>query len=300
MISTSMAERLCLTSILSTTTSVPLLHHRSSPLLRLPARSIRPVRLSLRKIPTFLACSVDGNAEVNVVVEDNEVQGSGSGWENEVKEEDSWQTGPEASVADDVVDEPAGVVEESFVEPPEEAKIFVGNLPFDVDSENLAKIFDQAGVVEIAEVIYNRETDQSRGFGFITMSTVEEAEKAVEMFNRYDCNGRLLTVNKAAPRGSRPERAPREFGPSFRVYVGNLPWQVDDARLEQVFSEHGKVVDARVVYDRESGRSRGFGFVTMTTQDEVDDAIASLDGQSLDGRPVRVNVAEERPRRNAY
>lgn len=95
---------------------------------------------------------MDGNAEVNVVVEDNEVQGSGSGWENEVKEEDSWQTGPEASVADDVVDEPAGVVEESFVEPPEEAKIFVGNLPFDVDSENLAKIFDQAGVVEIAEV----------------------------------------------------------------------------------------------------------------------------------------------------
>lgn len=96
---------------------------------------------------------------------------------------------------------------------------------------------------------------------------------------KQDCNGRLLTVNKAAPRGSRPERAPREFGPSFRVYVGNLPWQVDDARLEQVFSEHGKVVDARVVYDRESGRSRGFGFVTMTTQDEVDDAIASLDGQ---------------------
>lgn len=98
-------------------------------------------------------------------------------------------------------------------------------------------------------------------------------------FLEQDINGRLLTVNKAAPRGARVERTPRVYEHSFRIYVGNLPWQVDDARLEQVFSEHGKVVDARVVYDRESGRSRGFGFVTMASQTELDDAIAALDGQ---------------------
>ncbi|KAL5991256.1 hypothetical protein ACLOJK_012163 [Asimina triloba] len=178
--------------------------------------------------------------------------------------------------------------EDSYLPPPEEAKLFVGNLPYDVDSTSLAALFDQAGVVESAEVIYNRDTDQSRGFGFVVMSTVEEAEKAVEMFHRYvsvsptllvDLNGRSLNVNKAAPRGVRSERSPRVFEPSFRMYVGNLPWQVDDARLEQVFSEHGKVVDARVVYDRETGRSRGFGFVTMSSKTEVDDAIAALDGQ---------------------
>lgn len=67
--------------------------------------------------------------------------------------------------------------------------------------------------------------------------------------------------------------------PRSRIYVGNLPWSVDEARLEQVFSEHGKVVDARVVYDRESGRSRGFAFLTMSSQREMDDAIAALDGQ---------------------
>lgn len=94
-----------------------------------------------------------------------------------------------------------------------------------------------------------------------------------------DLNGRLLTVNKAAPRGSRPERAPRVYEPAFRVYVGNLPWDVDNGRLEQVFSEHGKVVEARVVYDRETGRSRGFGFVTMSNENELNDAIAALDGQ---------------------
>lgn len=54
---------------------------------------------------------------------------------------------------------------------------------------------------------------------------------------------------------------------------------MDNGRLEQLFSEHGKVVDARVVYDRESGRSRGFGFVTMASETELNDAIAALDGQ---------------------
>ncbi|MBA0703709.1 hypothetical protein Golax_016012 [Gossypium laxum] len=132
------------------------------------------------------------------------------------------------------------------------------------------------------------------------MSSIEEAEKAVEQFNRYDLNGRLLTVNKAAPRGSRVDQPPRVFERAFRVYVGNLPWDVDNARLEQVFSEHGKVVEARVVYDRETGRSRGFGFVTMSSETELNDAIAALDGQSLDGRAIRVNVAEERPRRGFF
>ena len=86
-------------------------------------------------------------------------------------------------------------------------------------------------------------------------------------------------MNKAAPRGSRPERAPRQTESRFRIYVGNIPWSVDDSRLEQVFSEYGKVLDSRVVYDRESGRSRGFAFVTMASQQEMDDAIAGLDGQ---------------------
>ncbi|KAI3793915.1 hypothetical protein L1987_36538 [Smallanthus sonchifolius] len=188
--------------------------------------------------------------------------------------------------------------EESYSEPPEDAKIFVGNLPYDVDSEKLAQIFSSAGVVEISEVIYNRDTEQSRGFGFVTMGTVEEAEKAVETFNGYDLSGRLLTVNKAAPRGSQPER--RVVGNSFKVYVGNLAWQVDSSRLEQAFSEHGTVVDARVIYDRETGRSRGFGFVTMASEAEMNDAVAGLDGKSLDGREIRVNVAEERPKRSFF
>ncbi|WCJ36170.1 31-kDa RNA binding protein [Euphorbia peplus] len=245
----------------------------------------------------------DNDATATLTESDQEEETS---WENQPSdadlepESDEGDSGVEAVAADDDEEEEEGGFDEGegFEEPPEDAKIFVGNLPYDVDSEKLAGLFEQAGTVEIAEVIYNRETDTSRGFGFVTMSSVEEAEKAVDRFHRYDLNGRFLTVNKASPRGSRPERPPRAFEAAYRIYVGNLPWDIDSARLEQVFSEHGKVVDARVVFDRDSGRSRGFGFVTMSTETELNDAIAALDGRTLDGRALRVNVAEERPRRN--
>ncbi|XP_021749838.1 28 kDa ribonucleoprotein, chloroplastic-like [Chenopodium quinoa] len=250
--------------------------------------------------PTKLSLSLSQRPPVVAYVaqtSDWEQEGSTNAVLEGEEEVASWGSEPQVA---EFAGEDEGAVEggEGFPEPPEEAKLFVGNLPYDVDSEKLAQLFDGAGVVEIAEVIYNRETDRSRGFGFVTMSTVEEAEKAVELLNGYDVNGRLLTVNKAAPRGSRPERPPREFEPSCRIYVGNLPWDVDSSRLEQLFSEHGKVLSARVVSDRETGRSRGFGFVTMASESEVNDAITALDGQTLDGRAIRVNVAEERPRRS--
>lgn len=63
-----------------------------------------------------------------------------------------------------------------------------------------------------------------------------------------------------------------------RVHVGNLAWGVDQLALESLFGEQGKVLEAKVIYDRESGRSRGFGFVTYSTPEEVNSAIQSLDG----------------------
>ncbi|GAU50596.1 hypothetical protein TSUD_186680 [Trifolium subterraneum] len=224
-----------------------------------------------------------------------------SDWTQEEKEDGAWENqGETAWVGETETAESESDVGK-FEEPSEDLKIFVGNLPFDVDSEKLAELFEQAGTVEVAEVIYNRETDRSRGFGFVTMSNAQEVERAVNKFSGYELDGRLLTVNKAAPRGApRPERPPRTFdsGSGLRVYVGNLPWDVDNSSLEQLFSEHGKVENARVISDRDTGRSRGFGFVTMASVDDVNEAIAALDGQELNGRPIKVNVAEDRPRRD--
>ncbi|XWS55829.1 hypothetical protein CRYUN_Cryun09bG0033800 [Craigia yunnanensis] len=182
-------------------------------------------------------------------------------------------------------------------------KLFVGNLPFSVDSAQLAGLFGSAGNVEMVEVIYDKVTGRSRGFGFVTMSSIEEVEAAVQQFNDYELEGRALRVNSGPPPPRREEFSPRgargaaTMDASNRVYVGNLSWGVDDSTLETLFSEQGKVVEAKVVYDRESGRSRGFGFVTYNSSEEVDSAIKSLNGVDLDGRPIRVSVAESRPRR---
>ncbi|XP_047252228.1 28 kDa ribonucleoprotein, chloroplastic-like [Capsicum annuum] len=72
---------------------------------------------------------------------------------------------------------------EEYQEPPEDAKLFVKNLPYDVESEGLAQFYQQASVVEIAEAIYNRETNRSRGFGFVTIRSIEKAEKVVVLVN---------------------------------------------------------------------------------------------------------------------
>lgn len=182
-------------------------------------------------------------------------------------------------------------------------KLFVGNLPFNVDSSELAGLFVQAGNVQMVEVIYDKTTGRSRGFGFVTMSTLEEVKVAEQQLNGYVLDGRPLRVN-AGPPPRKDDLSSRGFRvgggageASNRVYVGNLSWGVDDAALESLFSEQGKVMEARVVYDRESGRSRGFGFVTFGSSAEVNNAISSLDGADLDGRMIRVSLAEARPKR---
>ncbi|MFO0817675.1 MAG: RNA-binding protein [Pirellulales bacterium] len=79
-----------------------------------------------------------------------------------------------------------------------------------------------------------------------------------------------------------------------RIYVGNLPWATTSADLESMFGEHGAVANAEVIMDRATGRSRGFGFVQMSDDTEADNAINSLNGQEVNGRPLVVNEARER------
>ena len=83
---------------------------------------------------------------------------------------------------------------------------------------------------------------------------------------------------------------------SSRLYVGNLSYETDTETLRSAFAANGEVTDAHVVMDRESGRSRGFGFVTMATPELAKKAIETMNGSMRDGRPIRVNEAEERPR----
>jgi len=81
-----------------------------------------------------------------------------------------------------------------------------------------------------------------------------------------------------------------------RIYVGNIPYGATEDELRELFGQYGTVEDVDILFDRETGRSRGFGFVNMSDED-ADKAIEALNGQDFGGRPLRVNIARERPDR---
>src|SRR5258708_13115648 len=80
-----------------------------------------------------------------------------------------------------------------------------------------------------------------------------------------------------------------------KLYVGNLSYGVSDSDLEEMFGAHGSVESAQVIMDRDTGRSKGFGFVEMKSDQEAQAAIAALNGKEMDGRPLTVNEARPKP-----
>jgi RNA recognition motif-containing protein len=85
---------------------------------------------------------------------------------------------------------------------------------------------------------------------------------------------------------------------STKLYVGGLPYSVTDGRLEEIFAQHGSVQSARVISDKFTGRSRGFGFVEMATSEEAQKAMEVLNGSQLEGRTLVVNEAKPQERRS--
>ena len=84
----------------------------------------------------------------------------------------------------------------------------------------------------------------------------------------------------------------------MNIYVSNLSFNTNDAELRELFSQFGEVSSAKVIMDRESGRSRGFGFVEMPSNDEGKDAMLGLNNKEVAGRPMSVSVAKEREERS--
>ncbi|CAL5387518.1 unnamed protein product [Camellia sinensis] len=80
----------------------------------------------------------------------------------------------------------------------------------------------------------------------------------------------------------------------YRCFVGGLAWATDDHALEKAFSQFGEILESKIINDRETGRSRGFGFVTFKDEQSMRDAIEGMNGQDLDGRNITVNEAQSR------
>jgi len=178
-------------------------------------------------------------------------------------------------------------------------KVYIGNLPWDATDETLKETFASFNVVE-ASVITDRNSGRSRGYGFVHLADNESVERCIEEMNGSQMGGRDLRVNRAMSpneKSSRPlrmesggKRYSREAN-NRRVYFGNLSWGMDHLDLQDLCGEFGSVEDSRLITDRETGRSRGFGFVTMSSEAEANEVVTQLNGQDVDGRVLRVNIA---------
>jgi RNA recognition motif-containing protein len=145
-------------------------------------------------------------------------------------------------------------------------EIYVGNLPWSISDQELADAFGAYGNVEKASIISDRHSGRSKGFGPLS----------------YE-RSRIIRKNS-----------------TMEIYVGNLPWSISDQELADAFGAYGNVEKASIISDRDSGRSKGFGFVTMNDADEANKAIEAMNGAEMGGRNLKVNEArprEERPPR---
>ncbi|KAL9242562.1 hypothetical protein vseg_016550 [Gypsophila vaccaria] len=189
-----------------------------------------------------------------------------------------------------------------------DGRIYVGNLPYSMTSSELSEIFSQAGHVKSVEMIYDKMTDRSRGFGFVTMENIDEAKEAIRMIDGSQVGGRTVRVNlPEVPRGGERKimgANARINNQSFedtphKIYAGNLGWGVTTQGLRDAFSDQEGFLSAKVVYERDSGRSRGFGFISFSSVEAAESALTAMNGKELEGRPLRLNFAAERSRPNS-
>lgn len=146
-----------------------------------------------------------------------------------------------------------------------------------------------------------RGTQRPRGFGFVTLATRDAAEKAITKMDQAQLDGRTIRVNESRPKGERTVGAPSAgggrggFNPSgaaeVKLYVGNVAFDTDEESIRKLFEQYGKVSDCFMPTDRETGKVRGFAFVTMPSKD-AEEAITKLNGYEVDGRAMRVNEAQ--------
>ncbi|KAA8516225.1 hypothetical protein F0562_019404 [Nyssa sinensis] len=165
-------------------------------------------------------------------------------------------------------------------------ELYVCNLPRSCGISELLDIFKPYGTVQSVEVSRNAETGISRGCGYVTMSSMEEAKVAIAALDGSDVGGREIRIRFSADMNTKRKNlealnsAPNKnliFESPYKVYVGNLAWSVRPEDLRNLFSQFGTVVSARVLHDRKGGKNRVYGFLSFSSAAESE-ASMSLNG----------------------
>ncbi|KAL9261279.1 RNA-binding protein CP33, chloroplastic-like protein [Drosera capensis] len=177
--------------------------------------------------------------------------------------------------------------------------IYVGNLPYTMTASELAEILSEAGEVKSAEIMYDRITGRSRGFAFVKMGSIRDVIAAIKMFNESQIGGRTVEVSMPeVPQGRKRKftkptirvSSQRFVDTPHKLYVGNLPWTLTSEALRDVFARQPGLVSAKIVYEWETGKSRGYGFVTFRSAEDAKAALAAMDGAEVEGRYLKVRM----------
>jgi nucleolysin TIA-1/TIAR len=166
----------------------------------------------------------------------------------------------------------------------------VGNLPNAMPDMLLYEIFSTIAPIANWKVIKDKSSGKSLGYGFVDYYDHEAAKAALESLNGRKILDSEIKVNWAhIANGNREEAAGY-----FTLFVGDLSGDVNDKTLQTAFAPFGDVKDARVMIDPNTGRSRGFGFISYRTKQEAETALGQMNGEWLGSRAVRVNWANQK------
>ncbi|XP_010274987.1 PREDICTED: ELAV-like protein 3 isoform X3 [Nelumbo nucifera] len=171
-------------------------------------------------------------------------------------------------------------------------KLVVLGIPWDIDSEGLRQYMSQFGELADVMVMKNRASGRSRGFGYVTFSCLEDAEKALSA--QHNLNGRTLEVKVATPK---EEMAPSSKKTS-RIFVARIPPSVTDEDFHSYFMKYGPLVDAYMPKDPVTKQHRGIGFVTYENPDSVDHLISET--HELGGSRIAIDRATPKEDSRGY
>ncbi|KAB5557070.1 hypothetical protein DKX38_007979 [Salix brachista] len=179
----------------------------------------------------------------------------------------------------------AGETEEEF----SKTRLLASNVPWDCTAEDIRSMFEKFGTVVDVELSMYSKT-RNRGLAFITMGSPEEAVAARTNLESYEFEGRTLKMNYAKLKKKKPSPPPPpKPGPTFNLFVANLPFEAKSKDLKEFFiAEGANVVSAEVIFHDNPRRPSGYGFVAFKTRKEADDALSTFSEKEFIGRQLRV------------
>lgn len=166
-------------------------------------------------------------------------------------------------------------------------KIFIGGLSWETTTEKLVDHFKKYGEIIDSVIMKDRGTGHPRGFGFVTYSDPSAIDAVLK--DAHTLDGRTVEIKRSIPR----ENMDLIKGPKTKkLFVGGLPSSVADEELKNYFKKYGNVVESQIMQDRNTGRSRGFGFVTFDSEQTVEDILTLGKTHEFDGKEVEIKKAE--------